>query len=158
MNRSQLWNAGSPLVLFCGLLLLSPASAVAANLVPFDAPGAETGANEGTFGLAINDAGQITGYYVDPNGLAHAFVRDHNGTISGVEAPGAVGGTFAFAINQEGDITGTLTTSTSWRMVLFATITAYSPLSMPRALWRAGLEPMLRASPTMALSSDISMT
>jgi probable HAF family extracellular repeat protein len=106
MNRPQLLNAGSPLVLLCGLLLLSPASAFAANLVPFDARGAGTGASQGTFGLAINDTGQITGYYVDPNFLAHGFVRDNHGTIADFDAPGAAGGTFAFAINQEGDITG----------------------------------------------------
>jgi hypothetical protein len=43
----------------------------------FDAPGANTapGSFSGTFPYSINDAGVISGYYVDANNVAHGFVR-----------------------------------------------------------------------------------
>jgi hypothetical protein len=45
------------------------------TITTFDAPGAGTGAWQGTFPLTINPAGAVTGYYVDASGVAHGFVR-----------------------------------------------------------------------------------
>ena len=62
-------------------------TAVAANteepcIVTFDAPGAGTGAFQGTGCFAfsdcsvlINDEGDITGYYLDTNNVFHGFLR-----------------------------------------------------------------------------------
>ncbi|HUD25694.1 MAG TPA: hypothetical protein VMQ45_08420 [Burkholderiaceae bacterium] len=41
----------------------------------FDAPGAGTGASQGTFPLGINSKGTITGYYVDAKNVGHGFLR-----------------------------------------------------------------------------------
>src|SRR6478736_7700861 len=62
-------------------------------ITAFDAPGAGTGPNRGTFPTAapqlINANGAITGYYVDPVGALHGFVRDKNGVLTTSDAPGA---------------------------------------------------------------------
>ena len=46
--------------------------------VSFDAPGAGTGQNEGTFSTSINRqgwiGGTVTGNYTDANGAAHGWV------------------------------------------------------------------------------------
>jgi hypothetical protein len=69
---------------------------------------------EGTVGFSINDAGDITGTYIDASGVAHGFVRAANGTMTPFDAPGAgtagtslFPGTAAVSINDLGDITGT---------------------------------------------------
>ena len=41
----------------------------------FDAPGAGTGAGQGTIPLTNNDRGEITGVYFDNNNVLHAFLR-----------------------------------------------------------------------------------
>ena len=40
-----------------------------------DAPGAGTNEFQSTFASAINDTGEVTGYYFDSNGKAHGFLR-----------------------------------------------------------------------------------
>jgi len=80
----------------------------------FDAPGAGTGAGQGTFSafspLLINPHGAITGYYTDSAFVAHGFLRDENGVITTFDAPGAGTGAFqgtqSFAISPGGEITG----------------------------------------------------
>ena len=42
-----------------------------------DLTGAGTGANQGTFGFAIDPADMITGFYRDANDVDHGFVRIH---------------------------------------------------------------------------------
>jgi hypothetical protein len=63
-----------------------------------------------TFGIAINPAGSIAGYYNDGFNLNHGFLRDSDGTITTLDAPGAGTGTFqgtiADGINPDGQITG----------------------------------------------------
>jgi len=65
-----------------------------------------------TFGLAINSEGAIAGYYNDGLNVNHGFLRDSQGTITTLDAPGAgtgpLGeqGTFADGINPSGQITG----------------------------------------------------
>ena len=43
--------------------------------VPFNAPGAGTGAWQGTQPMTINPEGAITGYYTDANNAVHGFLR-----------------------------------------------------------------------------------
>lgn len=86
--------------------------------IPFDAPGAATVSSPlcapdcGTFALANNAAGAVTGYYTDPNIVPHGFLRAPNGHISSFDAPGAgLGhnlnqGTAAYSINDWGLIAG----------------------------------------------------
>lgn len=72
----------------------------------FDAPGAGTAGGDGTLPFAINPAGDITGYYIDANFVAHGFVRAPHGTFATFDAPDDVGGTFPSSINPAGAITG----------------------------------------------------
>lgn len=91
------------------------------TMVAFNAPGAETTACAtkgpgtifcGTGGVGINTAGDITGVYVDPDGLLHGFLRLANGTLNSFDAPGAgtspggIEGTAGIAINDAGKIAG----------------------------------------------------
>jgi hypothetical protein len=82
-------------------------------IISFDAPGADTsvGQANGTFATAINDLGEITGYYVDSGEVTHGFVRSAAGKFKTFEAPGAStggfgGGTVPSAINDLGTVTG----------------------------------------------------
>jgi len=81
----------------------------------FDAPGAGTGSGQGTFTTftdGLNPAGALAGYYVDPNGGNHSFVRAPDGTITTFDVPGAVTGTgfhqgtLTAGINPAGTISG----------------------------------------------------
>jgi hypothetical protein len=79
----------------------------------FDAPGAGTGPGQGTrvmLASCINLAGEVTGYYIDAQGVANGFVRSPNGYIAEFDAPGAgtaAGqGTFSWSITPEGAVTG----------------------------------------------------
>jgi hypothetical protein len=77
----------------------------------FEAPGAGTGASQGTIPFSINTAGAVAGMYYDANNAYHGFVRAATGTITTFEAPGAgtgaAQGTVSFSINTAGDIAGT---------------------------------------------------
>jgi hypothetical protein len=62
------------------------------TITPFDAPGAGTGAGQGTFlvaGTGINPAGAIAGQYIDAGGVAHGYVRAPDGTITPFDVTGA---------------------------------------------------------------------
>jgi len=48
------------------------------SITTFDAPGTGTGSGQGTFPDGINDAGAITGYYIDNNDVLHGFLRTRN--------------------------------------------------------------------------------
>jgi hypothetical protein len=88
-------------------------------ITTFDAPGAGTGAGQGTLvsffhsagSGGMNDQGDITGTYVDANNLVHGFLRD-NGSFTTFDAPGAgtvigsLQGTYPQSINPAGTITG----------------------------------------------------
>jgi len=80
------------------------------QIIPFDdsQPPAGTGAGQGTTPDAINDIGEIAGYYVDGNGAFHGFVRAPEGTITTFDAPGASEGTVPLSINNFGVIVGLL--------------------------------------------------
>jgi uncharacterized membrane protein len=69
----------------------------------FNVPGSLHGA---TFAASLNDAGQITGSYVDANNLQHAFVRDQFGNITTFDVPNTLSGTYGSSINASGQIAG----------------------------------------------------
>jgi hypothetical protein len=75
-----------------------------------DAPGAGSASGYGTFGVSINSAGDIAGYFIDANGVVHGFIRTSGGSIATVDAPGAGTalnlGTNVFAINASGNASG----------------------------------------------------
>jgi Transcriptional regulatory protein, C terminal len=58
---------------------------------------------------------EITGFYIDSSDAYHGFLRESDGTITTIDAPGrgtgAFQGTFAGSINEEGTITGYLVDS-----------------------------------------------
>jgi hypothetical protein len=74
-----------------------------------DAPGAGTGAYQGTlaaFETGLNRAGAVTGPYVDANNAWHGYLRDQDGTIDTFDVPGASQGTYPWGINPGGATTG----------------------------------------------------
>jgi hypothetical protein len=75
----------------------------------FDSPGADTtpGNFNGTLPNGINDAGAITGLYVDVSGGAHGFLRSREGAFTTFDVPGGIAGTTTpIALNLEGAIVG----------------------------------------------------
>ena len=91
------------------------------TITSFDAPGASTkggtgkglGGVIGTVAMSINTAGTIAGFYVDPNGVFHGFLRNANGTfVDPLDAPNAgttaaqIQGTVALGINDSGNVSG----------------------------------------------------
>lgn len=105
----------------CALAIVIVASAgePAARFITFDAPGAGTGAFQGTGCFAVTDCsvvlnnwGALTGYYLDANNVFHGFVRSPEGRFTSFDSPGAdktpndFNGTLPNAINDLGAITG----------------------------------------------------
>ena len=84
------------------------------KLSSFDAPGAGSVAafGYGTSPKSINDAGAITGHYVDARNVNHGFVRSPSDKFTTIDAPGAgtnAGSgfwTFPDSINNAGAIAG----------------------------------------------------
>jgi uncharacterized membrane protein len=54
---------------------------------------------------AINDAGTVTGFYVDSSNVAHGYLHTSDGTITTFDPVGSTA-TIAHAINSNGDIVG----------------------------------------------------
>jgi hypothetical protein len=83
-----------------------------ATFATFNAPGAGTSLNQGTFPASINAAGDVVGMYFDSNNAYHGFVRAAStGSIIAIDVPGAptnIGhrGTLPISMNTGGDITG----------------------------------------------------
>ncbi len=83
-----------------------------ATFATFNAPGAGTSLNQGTFPASINAAGDVVGMYFDSNNAYHGFVRAaSSGSITAIDVPGAptnIGhrGTLPISMNTGGDITG----------------------------------------------------
>jgi hypothetical protein len=46
------------------------------TLATFEAPGAGTGAGQGTYAVGDNSAGALAGFYVDNSNVAHGFLRN----------------------------------------------------------------------------------
>jgi len=83
------------------------------EITEFNAPGAGNGPGQGTFvafNTGINDAGTVTGEYLDPNNVWHGFVRGPHGQITEFNVRGAGTGpgqgTQSSGINAEGAVTG----------------------------------------------------
>ena len=84
------------------------------RITTFNVPGAGTDGSQyqGTYAEAIDDAGAVTGEYIDSNDVQHGFVRAHDGRISKFDAPdagtatGSYEGTVPLAISAAGEITG----------------------------------------------------
>lgn len=79
------------------------------TITTFDGPSAlftEIGGNDLFAPGATTPAGAITGTYFDENFVSHGFLRSSDGTLTTIDAPGAVIGTNAEAINPAGVITG----------------------------------------------------
>jgi hypothetical protein len=79
------------------------------KITPFDAPGADTtpGDGNGTFPNGINDAGAITGFYLDASGGSHGFLRSPGGHFITFDVTGStIGTTTPIALNLEGQIVG----------------------------------------------------
>jgi len=82
------------------------------TITEFDAPGAGTGAYQGTDAWGINPAGTTTGFYWDASGdtVYHGFLRKPNGTFILFDVPGAGTdpgeGTQPGGINPWGAISG----------------------------------------------------
>ena len=101
-------------ILFAGSMIPVRLAAQNTNsgIVTFDAPGAGTTSNFGTFPRSINDSGAVTGHYTDANRVNHGFLRTPHGNIITFNIPGAgtaAGsgfGTFPESINDAGTITG----------------------------------------------------
>jgi hypothetical protein len=81
-----------------GMALLVAGSAVPVlaqpnkpTIIEFDAPGAGTGAYQGTLALQINPAGLLVGYYFTGSGTvgAYGFVRTLDGNFETFAAPNA---------------------------------------------------------------------
>jgi hypothetical protein len=83
-----------------------------ASFATFDAPGAGTSLNEGTFPASINTAGDVAGMYFDAKNAYHGFLRAAaTGAITAFDVPGAptsIGhrGTLPISMNTGGDIAG----------------------------------------------------
>ena len=80
------------------------------TFITYDAPGAGTGAGQGTLPESNNTPGAITGQYIDGNFVNHAFVRSNQGTFNTFDVPGmgtgAGQGTIPVANNDTGAIVG----------------------------------------------------
>ena len=87
-------------------------------ITAFDAPGAGTGAFQGTLPGGINDAGTIDGSYSDASDVNHGFVRAPDGTITTFDVPGAGTGAFQGTIpaniNNAGAIDGSYVDTAMW--------------------------------------------
>src|SRR5215216_62099 len=62
------------------LAISTPASAQ--TITTFDAPGAGTGAFQGTYATNIAPSGPIIGSSRDANYVRHGFIRSHDGTFT----------------------------------------------------------------------------
>ena len=75
-----------------------------------DALGAGAGSLQGTFGIAIDAGGDVTGNFVDSNNALHGFLKQSGGGEFSIDAPGAGSqpnnGTEAAGINASGEIAG----------------------------------------------------
>ena len=96
--------------LFAALAITLQTSAQ--TIFTFDAPGAGTGAGQGTFADSINPKGEIAGFSRDSASVRHGYVRSAKGDFTTFDAPGAGNatdsfqGTQATANNPSGKITG----------------------------------------------------
>ena len=87
------------LQLTCFILVTLSLSRAAAIWTTIDFPGASS-----TYPMGINNAGQIVGYYVNPDNFYHGFLFEQ-GTYKTIDAPGAQH-SYVFGINKRGEMVG----------------------------------------------------
>ena len=100
------------MAILVALAISIPASAQ--TVATFDAPGAGTGAFQGTYAFNIHPSGAIIGFTRDANNARHGFIRSQQGNFFLFDAPGAGTGPFPegtfvvspIIINQGGAIAG----------------------------------------------------
>ena len=68
--------------LLVALAAFSPISAQ--TVTTFDAPGAGTGAFQGTFPFNVSPSGAIVGFLRDAGDVRHGFIRSSNGDLHGL--------------------------------------------------------------------------
>ena len=82
------------------------------KIAVFDAPGAGTASNQGTFAYAINNQGSVTGSYLDAGNVYHGFVRSADGNVLSFDSPeagaGAYLGTEPESISNRGEVAGSV--------------------------------------------------
>jgi hypothetical protein len=108
VNRLHLWKVVTVVLLACGL------ASAQQPITSFSAPGAGTGAGQGTGGFGINPQGTVVGSYLDDGNVFHGYQCVSGcgsaSTFTTFNAPGAGTaanqGTITFAINVFGVITG----------------------------------------------------
>src|SRR5262249_14703971 len=104
-NKLQFLPAATILV---ALTISIPLSAQ--TITTFDAPGAGTGAFQGTYATNLAPSGAIIGFSRDAGDVRHGFVRSKDGSFTIFDAPGGGTGpgqgTRAYAINPSGTMTG----------------------------------------------------
>jgi hypothetical protein len=67
-------------------------------------PSAGTGAGQGTTAAAINNSGEIAGFYVNAGGVTNGFI-DNGGTFTTLDVPGAMA-TSLLGLNNNGEAVG----------------------------------------------------
>jgi hypothetical protein len=87
------------------LICAAPLAAQQPGFVSFDAPGAGTASNQGTFPTVINQSGAVAGIYTDSSGLLHQFLRMPSGTITEFDPP-SLTLTQLTGLNVHGEIVG----------------------------------------------------
>ena len=147
MNRMQLWKVVSVVILTCGLAG-AQTSAPSPHITMFDAPGAGTGAGQGTGGFGINPQGTVVGSFLDNKNVFHGYQCvsgcGSSSTFSEFNAPGAGTasgqGTITFSINLFGVITGFYldANNVSHGFVTAAPFTNFIALNVPNAGQAAG--------------------
>jgi hypothetical protein len=102
-------------IILIALAISIPLSAQ--TITTFDAPGAGTGAFQGTFPFSVDPSGTIIGRTRDAGDVRHGFIRSRQGSYTIFDAPGAGTasgqGTWAYQTNPKGEITGFFYDSTT---------------------------------------------
>src|SRR5213596_3059115 len=104
-------------------------------ITTFDYPGDVTQ----TVPSGINDRGDITGYYVDSNGVTRGFVRFANGTFSApiIEPNDTVGFTEGRGINNSRTVCGDYATSDGNLHGFFLSGGTFTEYDVPGAVFTA---------------------
>jgi hypothetical protein len=93
-----------------GLGVIAAADDHKPTTITFKAPGAGTGAGQGTYVNAISSTGEVAGWYIDGNEVYHGFIRRVDGEIIKVNAfragTAAYQGTLIEGMNAAGATTG----------------------------------------------------
>ena len=113
--RGRAAGAALVLAILLAMAAVAPPAAQAQTFATFDAPGAGTGADQGTIALSINTAGVVVGFTSNASAVSQGFVRAANGTITAINVSGAGTGknqgTTATGVNTAGVIAGTFADS-----------------------------------------------